>query len=134
MEIQHWKASFQTLIERKNIPTAEKIFFSQKYVGGSVKKALDGYFLLGSENSYEAAWHTLNERYGEPFVIAKAFRDKLHSWPKITGKDSADLRKFVDFLQSCQSATIHNNNLNVLDDGIENQRLAAKLPEWLSNR
>ncbi|XP_039859773.1 uncharacterized protein LOC120716337 isoform X2 [Simochromis diagramma] len=134
LKFKHWKASFQTLIERKNIPTAKKIFFLQKYVGGCVKEALDGYFLIGSEDSYEAAWNMLNERYGEPFVIAKAFRDKLHTWPKVTGKDSAELRKFVDFLQSCQSAMTNNENLNILNDGIENQRLAAKLPDWLSNR
>lgn len=134
LKFKHWKASFQTLIERKNIPTAEKIFFLQKYVGGCVKEALDGYFLIGSEDSYEAAWNMLNERYGEPFVIAKAFRDKLHTWPKVTGKNSAELRTFVDFLQSCQSAMTNNENLNILNDGIENQRLAAKLPDWLSNR
>ncbi|XP_032425349.1 uncharacterized protein LOC116724101 isoform X1 [Xiphophorus hellerii] len=134
LKFKHWKASFQTLIERKNIPIAEKIFFLQKYVGGCVKEALDGYFLIGSEDSYMAAWNILNERYGEPFVIAKAFRDKLHTWPKLQGKDSAELRKFVDFLQSCQSAMTTNENLNVLNDGIENQRLAAKLPDWLSNR
>lgn len=134
LKFKHWKASFQTLIERKNIPTAEKIFFLQKYVGGPVKEALEGYFLIGSEDSYDSAWNMLDERYGESFVIAKAFRDKLHSWPKITGKDSLDLRKFVDFLQSCKSAMTQNNNLNILNDGIENQRLASKLPDWLSSR
>ncbi|KAL3986557.1 KRAB domain-containing zinc finger protein [Sarotherodon galilaeus] len=114
LKFKHWKASFQTLIERKNIPTAEKIFFLQMLVA--------------------AAWNMLNESYGEPFVIAKAFRDKLHTWPKVTGKNSAELRKFVDFLQSCQSGMTNNENLNILNDGIENQRLAAKLPDWLSNR
>ena len=134
LRFKQWKASFQTLIERKNIPTAEKIFFLQKYVGGCVKEALDGYFLIGSEDSYTAAWNMLNEHYGEPFVIAKALRDKLHTWPKLQAKESVELKKFVDFLQSCKSTMATNENLNVLNDGIENQRLAAKLPHWLSNR
>lgn len=64
--------------------------------------------MTDSEDSYHAAWHLLNERYGEPFVIAKAFRDKLHSWPKVASKESADLRKFVDFLHSCESAMAKN--------------------------
>lgn len=35
LKFNHWKSSFQTPIERKNIPTAEKMFFLQKYVGGA---------------------------------------------------------------------------------------------------
>lgn len=134
LKFKHWKSSFQTLIERKNIPTTEKIFFLQKYVGGGAKEAIEGYFMTDSEDSYHAAWDLLNERYGVPFVIAKAFRDKLHFWPKIASKESADLRKFVDFLRSCESAMAKNESLNILNDGIENQKLSAKLPDWLSTR
>ncbi|XP_020556659.2 uncharacterized protein LOC110014220 [Oryzias latipes] len=132
LKFSHWKSSFQTLIERKNIPAAEKMFFLQKYVGGAARESLEGFFLTGSEASYEKAWNLLNERYGEPFVIAKAFRDKLHAWPKIAHRESSDLRKFVDFLRSCESAMVENENLNVLNDAIENQKMAAKLPDWLS--
>ena len=135
LKFNHWKSSFHTLIENKNIPATEKIFFLQKYVGGAAKEALEGYFLIDSEDSYYAAWDLLNERYGEPFVIAKAFRDKLHAWPvKIGSRESADLRKFVDFLRSCKSAMAYNESLNILNDGIENQKLTAKLPDWLSTR
>ena len=134
LKFNHWKSSFHALIENKNIPATEKIFFLQKYVGGTAKEALEGYFLTDSEDSYLAAWNLLNERYGEPFVIAKAFRDKLHAWPKIGSRESAELRKFVDFLRSCKSAMSHNESLSVLNDGIENQKLTAKLPDWLSTR
>ncbi|KAL3970370.1 KRAB domain-containing zinc finger protein [Sarotherodon galilaeus] len=132
LKFNHWKSSFQTLIERKNIP--EKIFFLQKYVGGAAREALEGYFLIGSDTAYVAAWELLNERYGQPFMIAKACRDKLHAWPKIASRESADLRKFVDFLRSCECAMAHNESLRILDDGIENQKLTAKLPDWLSSR
>ncbi|KAL6489210.1 hypothetical protein MHYP_G00029510 [Metynnis hypsauchen] len=72
----------------------------------------------------------------QPTVIQEntAFRDKLHAWPKITGKDSKDLRRFVDFLQGSKSAMTQTKDLNVLNDEVENQRLASKLPDWLSNR
>lgn len=48
LKFNHWKSSFHTLIERKNIPAAEKIFL-QKYVGGAPKEALEGYFFTDSE-------------------------------------------------------------------------------------
>ncbi|XP_067369271.1 uncharacterized protein [Channa argus] len=134
LKFAHWKASFQTLIEQKNIPTSEKIFFLQRYIGGPAREALEGYFLIGSEESYDAAWKMLSERYGHPFVIAKAFRDKLYFWPKIASKESSELRKFVDFLCSCECAMNQNESLQILDDGNENQKLAAKLPDWLSTR
>ncbi|KAL7879005.1 hypothetical protein AOLI_G00099790 [Acnodon oligacanthus] len=96
-----WKVSFQTLIDRKNIPAEEKIYYLRKYVGGSAKKAIDSYFLLGTELAYLAAWCILEERYGSPFLIAKAFRDKIDAWPKISAKGSLELQEFVDFLRSC---------------------------------
>lgn len=134
LKFRHWKSSFQTLIERKNIPTTEKLFFLQKYVGGGAKEAIEGYFMSDSDNAYQSAWDLLHERFGKPFVIAKAFRDKLHSWPKIASKESGDLRKFVDFLRSCDSAMTKDDSLNILNDGIENQKLSAKLPDWLCTR
>ncbi len=37
-------------------------------------------------------------------VIANAFRDRLHRWPKIGAKDGLALRKFADFLRQCVTA------------------------------
>lgn len=97
LKFGHWKSSFQMLIERKNIPTTEKLFFLQRYVGGRAKEAIEGYFMIDADDAYQAAWNHLQERYGKPFVIAKAFRDKIYSWPKMASRESGDLRKFVDF-------------------------------------
>lgn len=36
-------------------------------------------------------------------------------------RDSAELRTFVEFLRSCESAIAHNENRSILIDGIENQ-------------
>lgn len=47
-----------------------KDILSTECVGGFVKEALEGYFLNGSEDSYESAWTTRNERYRQPFVVA----------------------------------------------------------------
>lgn len=36
----------------------------------------------GTESAYCVAWTILEERYGNPFLIAKAFRDKLDTGPR----------------------------------------------------
>ncbi|KAM9817861.1 uncharacterized protein LOC133152032 [Syngnathus typhle] len=76
----------------------------------------------------------LEERYGNPFLIAKAFRDKIDSWPKINPKGSVELQELADFLRSCESAMSQIRGLEVLNDCNENQKILSKLPDWLTSR
>lgn len=46
-------------------------------------------------------------------------------------KDHQGLRRFADFLTSVETAMQVIENLNVLDDYMENQKLLTKLPDWL---
>lgn len=128
-----WKMSFQLLIDRKNIPVNEKVFYVCKYVGGPARKAIKSYFLLGTGAAYHAVWDILKEMYGSSFVIAKAFRDKFATWPKIGPKDCVELREFVDFLRGCQTAMLQIKSLEVLND-CGHQRILTKLPDWLIAR
>ncbi|XP_054594125.2 uncharacterized protein [Nothobranchius furzeri] len=134
LKYSDWKLSFQTLIDQKNIQNKEKIYYLRKYVGGQVKNALDGYFLIGTESAYVSAWEILEERYGNPFTVATAYRDKLQAWAKIGPKDSTDLREFADFLRSCEAAMAHIKALEILNDCSENRKILAKLPDWLTAR
>lgn len=126
-----WKISFQTLIERKNIPAEEKMYYLRKYVSGPAGRAIESYFLLGTKSAYAAAWTLLEERYGNPFLISKAFRDKLDAWPKISSKSSIELQEYADFLRSCKAAMSEIKGLEVLNDCNENQRMLSKLPDWI---
>lgn len=134
LKYNDWKLSFCTLIDHKNLPTQEKLLFLRKYVGGKAKRAIEGHFLAATETTYCAAWDILEDRFGNPFIIAKSYRDKIHSWHKIGPKDSEHLREFVDFLSSVESAMPYVQGLQSLHDCVENQRIAIKLPDWLSAR
>ena len=92
LKYSDWKLSFQTLIGQKNIQEKEKIYYLRRYVSGQAKSALDGYFLLGTESAYVSAWDILEERYGNPFTVAMAYREKLQAWPRIGTKESFELR------------------------------------------
>lgn len=91
LKYQSWKAAFSTLIDQKHIPSSER-------------DVIENFFLLPSENAYTEAKILLDQRYGDSFVIANAFRDKLEKWPKISSRDSKALLRFSDFLKQCEIA------------------------------
>lgn len=129
-----WKASFQTLIEQRQIPASERIHYLKKYLGGSVKDVVENYFLLSTDDAYEEAKGLLEQRYGNAFVVANAFRDKLEKWPKVGPRDGVGLQRFGDFLKQCYTAMQSIGSLNILNDERENRRLLSKLPDWLVTR
>ena len=129
-----WKASFETLIESKNIFPAEKIHYLKRYLRGSAKAAVEGVFLCNTESSYYRAKEILDKRYGSDFQITEAFRSKLHKWRRISSNDAKGLREYADFLEQCVSAQNQLKGLRILDDCHENILLVEKLPQWLINR
>ena len=130
----NWKISFQTLIEDKGLTSAEKLFYLRRYLGGPALRAVEGFFFSTSEEAYVGAWKLLNGRYGHPFHIQEAFREKLGNWPKIKPKDGPALQEFADFLRACNNAVTQVPGLGILSDCKENQRLTTKLLEWLASR
>ena len=103
MRYPGWKAAFQTLIEHQQIPAVERIHYLKKYLGGQVKDAVEGYFLLPPEDAFDEAKKLLEERYGNPFVVGNAFRDKLEKWQRINSRDEAALQRYADFLRQCHT-------------------------------
>ncbi|KAJ8333475.1 hypothetical protein SKAU_G00414830 [Synaphobranchus kaupii] len=129
-----WSTSFKALIERRCTNTADKLFYLQKYISGEARSVLEGSFFRNDDEAYDQAWETLNTRYGHPFVIQRAFRDKLNNWPKISSRESIKLRQYSDFLTTCSNALPHVKGLQVLNDCEENKKMLQKLPDWVTSR
>lgn len=129
-----WKASFTSLIDQKGISAADKLYYLKRYVSGPARKCLEGTFFRNDEQAYEDAWKKLNQRYGQAFVVQRAFREKLASWPKIQSKDAEGLRSFADFINACLLAIPYVKGLEILNDCEQNQKLTQKLPDWAAAR
>lgn len=129
-----WKASFSSLVDCKGISPADKLHLLKRYVTGPAQKCLEGTFYRSDEEAYRDALHKLDQRFGLPFVVQRAFRDKLSKWPKISSKDAEGLRTFSDFLNACLQATPYVKGLEILSDCEENQKLLQKVPDWLAAR
>ena len=134
IEYSDWKFSFYALVDRKCISASDKMYYLRRYIEGHAEEAICGLFLHSSEEAYDRAWKILDERFGHPFVITKAYRSKLQQWPKINSKDYRGLQSFADFLSSIEAAMNSIQGLNILNDFTENQKLLAKLPDWLISR
>ncbi|KAL1268410.1 hypothetical protein QQF64_033773 [Cirrhinus molitorella] len=115
LRFTEWRTCFKALIETNCTTPAHRLFYLKRYISGDALSVLEGTFYRSDEDAYTQAWDALNKRYGHPFVIQRAFRAKLSSWPNIGPRDSLKLREFSDFLISCKNAMPHVTK--VLDDG-----------------
>ena len=129
-----WKVDFTTLIEQRKIPSAERIHYLKKYLGGTAKEAVENFFLISSDNAYDEAKKLLDERFGDAYIVGNAFRDKLEKWPKIAPKDCKALQRFADFIKQCQTAMDSIGTLKCLNDDRENRKFLSKLPDWIVTR
>ena len=129
-----WKASFLALIESKCTSPIEKMHYLCRYVGGEVNPVLESCFLLNTESGYAEAWAVLDRRYGDPFRVGQAYREKLFHWPRIGSSDSEGLRRLSDFLRSCRAAMSMVPGLQSLDNCHENQRIISRLPDWMISK
>ena len=77
---------------------------------------MESYFLLPPEDAFEEAKGLLEEQYGNQFVIADAFRDKLENWQRINPRDGTALQRYADFLRQCNTAIKSIGSLRVLND------------------
>lgn len=129
-----WRAAFNTLVVQRGIPPSERIYYLKKYLSGTAREAVEGYFLLMSDQAYEDAMTVLESRFGNAFIVANAFRSKLDSWPRLGARDSNALLKLADFLRQCDAAMLSLPSLSILNDDQENRKLLHKLPDWLVSR
>ena len=129
-----WIIEFETLIESGAIKPNKRPHFLGKYVTGNAKEVVDGFLLLDSEDAYQKAKEMLVKRFGDPYAVAAAHRQKIESQPKIPANDGSGLRRFSDFLVQCEKAMNKIGSLKVLNDAQENRKPVFKLPKWAINR
>ena len=66
--------------------------------------------------------------------MARAFRDILDNWPRISGRDGEAIGRYSDFLRQGVQAMVSTQCLGVLNDERENHKMLKKFPEWLITR
>ena len=96
LEYPKWENAFDALKEDQVVRPNYNRYYSGEYTCGAEQKLISGFLGLRAEDAYKRARKTRKERFGDPFRIYEASRDKLLNWKPCVA--SADLQKFSDFL------------------------------------
>lgn len=129
-----WLTSFECYIEARTESPVERLHYLSVYTGGDAHRAIQGLLLLRNDNAYEQAKQKLRDRYGNDFLTANAYKQRLRSWPAIRPGDGKALLELADFLDCCQAAAQLNSGLQSLGDPHEVSQLLKKLPKYIFDR
>ena len=129
-----WKKSFDAIVEGRTDSPSQRLYYLGRYTSGEAKDAISGLLTLESDDAYREARKILSGRFGNPFLVADAYKKKIKEWPNIPPNDGASLRKFSDFLVHCQTAMKEIHYLKALNDPEENQKMVRKLPRNICDR
>ena len=111
-----WKSMFELFIESKELKPHQKLIYLEMYLEGKALECIKGYNMTNSSVAYADARQLLDKRFGDPYDIADAYRDRLEKWPKLSSTDSSGLQSYADFLRQCHAASLSIPESSKLDD------------------
>ena len=122
--------AFDSIIASNVHTDKDRLFFLEKYTSGSANEAIKGFLATNSDTAYTEARKLLEQRYGNPVVVAENYKSNLRNWRQINDGDSKGLRDFSDFLVRCQEAMKTMKSMAELDSSQILVTLSAKLPSY----
>ena len=122
--------AFDSIIVNNVHTDKDQLFFLEKYTSGSTNEAIKRFLATNSDTAYKEARKLLEQRYGNPVVVAENYKSNLRNWRQINDGDSKGLRNFSDFLVRCQEAMKTMKSMAELDSSQILVTLSAKLPSY----
>ena len=135
LKFTSWARSFHALVIQSGLPETELFHYLKGYLGGPALSLIEDLEMQEHPNLYEEAVQKLRSDYGDPNVIAAAYRQKLHQLPHLGNSPSIDkIKEFSNTLESCKSAKTLYSSLQILDYVCELNILVSKLPSHMITR
>ena len=122
--------AFDSIITNNVHTDKDRLFFLEKYTSGSANEAIKGFLATNSDTAYKEARKLLDQRYGNPVIVAENDKSNLRNWRHINDGDSKGLRDFSDFLVRCQEAMKTMKSMAELDSRQILVTLSVKLPSY----
>ena len=121
-------SAFESLIECRVSDPKQRLYYLSQFTSGDAKESIQGLINLDHPDSYGKARQVLKERFGHPYRVAQAYKDKLNAWPPIKEGDGARLQQFADFLVLCEQAMKTLKYMEGLNSEDTLRRITSKLP------
>ena len=127
--------NFKYVVEDKTQDAARRLELLLKYTKGEAHELIKECPMIDpATKGYERAKWLLKRDYGQPPILAAAYKTKAEEWTKIPLGDKVALKKFAIFLVNCCNAKCGNTEMSSMD-GYEFLRiLASKLPTSLQQQ
>ena len=107
--------AFDSIIASNVATERDKLFFLEKYTSGKANEAIKGFLATSSDTAYSEARKLLDQRFGNPVVVAEDYKRKLRGWRQISDGDSKGLQELSDFLVRCEEAMKTMKSMSELD-------------------
>ena len=121
-------SAFESLTECRVSDPKQRLYYLSQFTSGDAKESIQGLINLDHPDSYGKARQVLKERFGHPYRVAQAYKDKLNAWPPIKEGDGARLQQFADFLVLCEQAMKTLKYMEGLNSEDTLRRITSKLP------
>jgi len=135
LDFQRWLISFEKLIEEMTDDPVRRLHYLGQYTAGDANTLVAGHSLGQTEQDYQNAKAELKKEFGRPYVLARAYIDKIEKWPNIKTNDGDALSRLTIFLTKCKGSMASLRHLQQLNTDLYLQKIVAKLPhaiqrEW----
>ena len=127
-EYRSFMLTFEKMIEQYCVDFDDKFYYLMKYTIGEAHQLVNSCYSDDGEKSYRDAKALLEKQYGNEYVIAQKYLDKLQNWPVIKAEEGESLRKFASFLTLCNNMMGKMRSLNQLDSWRDIKEIIMKLP------
>ena len=129
LEFPTFMKNFQMLVEEGTTNPKRRLELLLKFTKGEAYQRIkDCVLLKDPKQAYDSAMNLLQKDYGDPIILASAYKARAKDWSQIGGGDTAGLRKFAVFVNNCCIAKQASTDLYTMDGHEFLHMLARKLP------
>ena len=127
-EYQSFCLTFHQAIEKKCDSFEDKYYYLLKYTAGEANNLVKSCHNINSRKAYHEARCLLDDKYGNEYIIAQKYLQKLQNWTPIKAEDGPELNRFASFLTTIENLMKNKSSLNQLNSPRDIKEIIMKLP------
>ena len=134
--LQYWVfiKSFEINVDKTSLDDKGKLIRLIQYCTGKARSVIECCAIMEPTKGYAKAKALLKERFGDSYIIADTWVDKVTSLPPIGSHDKAGLRSFADDIRNCKETLDAMGHIEEISTQRVMVTIVERLPSYLRNR